>query len=129
MISDRDIWATAKMLVDHHGAEAPIHAAMRADAMLERGDVDGQAVWKRILYAVEEFQHLPDLDVSETGDAALRTIAEHLIEMFDADASRYALDRAARSEAAGRSEAALIWRATALVVDELKQGRRGAAIH
>ncbi len=29
---------------------------MRADAMLETGDLDGYAVWKRILRAVEELQ-------------------------------------------------------------------------
>ena len=39
-----------------HGQDAPIHAAMRADAMLEAGDLDGYAVWKRILWAVEELQ-------------------------------------------------------------------------
>jgi hypothetical protein len=27
---------------------------MRADAMLEKGDLDGYAVWKRIVKAVEE---------------------------------------------------------------------------
>jgi len=39
-----------------HGIDAPIHAAMRADAMLEKGDMDGYAVWKRILRTVEESQ-------------------------------------------------------------------------
>ncbi|MCH8113678.1 MAG: hypothetical protein IH905_17270 [Proteobacteria bacterium] len=39
-----------------HGPNAPIHAAMRADAMLEKGDLDGLAVWKRVLRAVEELQ-------------------------------------------------------------------------
>ncbi len=39
-----------------HGQDAPIHAAMRADAMLEKGDLDGAAVWRRILGAVEELQ-------------------------------------------------------------------------
>ncbi len=39
-----------------HGQDAPIHAAMRADAMLEAGDLGGYAVWKRILRAVEELQ-------------------------------------------------------------------------
>jgi hypothetical protein len=29
---------------------------MQADAMLEKGDTDGYAVWKRILRAVEELQ-------------------------------------------------------------------------
>ncbi len=29
---------------------------MRADAMLDKGDLDGFSVWKRILWAVEELQ-------------------------------------------------------------------------
>ncbi len=29
---------------------------MRADALLDKGDVDGYAVWRRILRAVEELQ-------------------------------------------------------------------------
>ena len=37
-----------------HGAEAPIEAAMKADAMLGRGDLGGQRVWLRILAAVNE---------------------------------------------------------------------------
>ena len=54
MIPDLDIFRTANVLVKHHGQDAPIQAAMRADAMLEKGDVDGYAVWKRIVKAVEE---------------------------------------------------------------------------
>jgi hypothetical protein len=42
--------------VKRHGEDAPIEAAMRADAMLEKGDLDGGAVWKRIVRAVEEMQ-------------------------------------------------------------------------
>ena len=38
------------------GQDAPIHAAMRADATLDKGDLDGYAVWKRVLRAVEELQ-------------------------------------------------------------------------
>ena len=56
MIHDRDIYRSANVLVKHHGQDAPIEAAMRADAMLERGDLDGYAVWKRILRAVNELQ-------------------------------------------------------------------------
>ncbi len=40
--------------MEQHGEDAPIHAAMRADAVLEKGDLDGVLVWKRILRAVEE---------------------------------------------------------------------------
>ncbi len=55
-IPDLDIYRSANVLVKHHGQDAPIHAAMRADAMLEKGDLDGCAVWRRILRAVEELQ-------------------------------------------------------------------------
>ncbi len=54
MIPDLDIYRSAQVLVKQHGQDAPIHAAMRADAMLDKGDLDGYAVWKRILRAVEE---------------------------------------------------------------------------
>ena len=56
MIPELDIYRSANVLVKRHGADAPIHAAMRADAMLEKGDLDGYAVWRRILRAVEELQ-------------------------------------------------------------------------
>ncbi len=54
MISDLDIFRTANVLVKQHGQDAPIHAAMGADAMLEKGDVDGYAVFKRVVKATEE---------------------------------------------------------------------------
>lgn len=56
MIPDIDIWRSANLLVKQHGEDAPIQAAMRADAMLKKGDLDGYAVWKRIIQAVEELQ-------------------------------------------------------------------------
>ncbi len=46
----------ANTLVKRHGADAPIRAAMRADAMLAKGDLCCYDVWKRILRAVEELQ-------------------------------------------------------------------------
>ncbi len=56
MIPDLDIYRTAQLLVKQHGKDAPIEAAMRADATLEAGDVDGYRMWKRILRAVGELQ-------------------------------------------------------------------------
>ncbi len=56
MIPDLDVYRSAQMLVKHHGQDAPVQAAMRADAMLEKGDLDGYAVWRRILGAVEELR-------------------------------------------------------------------------
>ncbi len=54
MIPDLDIYRTANILVKQHGEDAPIQVAMRADAMLEKGDLEDCAVWKRVLRAVEE---------------------------------------------------------------------------
>ena len=61
-VSDLDIYRSANLLVKRHGEDAPIHAAMRADALLEAGDLDGAAVFKRVLRAVEELQRVgPEL--------------------------------------------------------------------
>ena len=54
MTSNIDIYQTANELIKQHGGDAPIHAAMRADELLDAGDIDGQAVWKQILAAVDE---------------------------------------------------------------------------
>ena len=51
MIPDLDVYRTAKLLVDKHGDEAPIHAAMKAEAMLHKGDMNGKAVWLRVVRA------------------------------------------------------------------------------
>ncbi len=58
MIPDLDIYRSAQVLVKRHGQDAPIHAAMNADAMLDKGDLEGYAVWKRVLRAVEELQRV-----------------------------------------------------------------------
>ncbi len=47
MIPDLDIYRTANILMKQHGEDAPIQAAMCADAMLEKGNLEGCAVWKR----------------------------------------------------------------------------------
>ncbi len=56
VIPDLDIYRSAQVLVKRHGQDAPIEAAMRADAMLEKGDLGGYAVWKRILQVVGELR-------------------------------------------------------------------------
>ena len=56
MLTNLDIYRSANVLVKRHGQDAPIESAMRADAMIEKGDLAGYAVWKRILRAVGELQ-------------------------------------------------------------------------
>jgi hypothetical protein len=54
MTPDLDIYRSASVLVQHHGEDAPLEAAMRADAMLEKGDLGGYAVWKRVAKVAAE---------------------------------------------------------------------------
>jgi hypothetical protein len=51
-ISDPDIWRAAQLIARRHGADARIVAAQRADELFNEGDLDGAAVWKRMLHAV-----------------------------------------------------------------------------
>jgi len=53
MISDRDIYASATLMIKRFGNDAPIEAAQRAEALLAEGDLDGRAVWMRIMAAAE----------------------------------------------------------------------------
>ena len=54
MTSNIDIYRSANELIEQHGKDAPIHAAMRADELMEAGDMEGRAVWLGIVKAVEE---------------------------------------------------------------------------
>jgi len=51
---DIEVYRAANTLVKRWGQDAPLEAARNADAMIERGDPEGLAVWKRILKAVDE---------------------------------------------------------------------------
>jgi hypothetical protein len=53
-------------LIDQHRDSATIIAAMRADALLDEGDIDGVAVWRRIMRTVGELQRVERIE----GEAA-----------------------------------------------------------
>lgn len=54
MITKIDVYRTANLFIQQHGEDAAIQAAMKADEMLARGDMDGKAVWMRVIEAIEE---------------------------------------------------------------------------
>ncbi len=56
MIDDIDIYRAAKLLIEKHDDEAVTISTKRATKMLDAGNVDGYAVWKRILNAVKELR-------------------------------------------------------------------------
>ncbi len=64
MIADIDIYRSANELIKQHGDAADIEAAMRADKCLAAGDMEGEAVWLRIVKAIEEL-----LSEERPGDA------------------------------------------------------------
>ena len=53
-VDDIDIYRAAKLLIDKHSDEAAIIAIKHATKMLDDGDVDGYAVWKRIVDAIKD---------------------------------------------------------------------------
>jgi len=59
MISKLDIYRAANMLIERHGADAIIEAAKMIDAMLDRGDLEGRAVWLSIKQAITDLQASP----------------------------------------------------------------------
>ena len=52
MISDWELWACARAQINRYGDEAEVAAAMRADALLARGDLDGQRTWMVIVQRI-----------------------------------------------------------------------------
>ncbi len=54
MTSDLDIYRSANELIKQYGDAADIEAAMHADERLGAGDMEGEAVWIRIVKAIEE---------------------------------------------------------------------------
>jgi hypothetical protein len=66
MIADRDVWQAALLMVRRYGDDAETQAAMRADQMLEHGDLDGMLVWHAIISAIRTLQAM-----APTGGEAL----------------------------------------------------------
>ncbi len=56
MTTELDIYRTANVLVKRYGEDAALEAAQHADALLEKGCLDGQRVWKRVLKAIKDIQ-------------------------------------------------------------------------
>jgi hypothetical protein len=56
MISDREIWQCAMLIVKRCGADAMLEAAARADQLLDEGNMAGCETWHRVLNAIERLQ-------------------------------------------------------------------------
>ena len=67
MLADIDIWRVANLLIEKDGDEAPIHATIRADELLDEGDMDGLATADVDIYPIPDLtlEALRQLDAGQ----------------------------------------------------------------
>jgi len=53
-MDELDAYRCAKLLLDEHGSDAELQAAMRADAFEAAGNDAGRRAWLQILAAIDE---------------------------------------------------------------------------
>ena len=51
-----DVWRAARKMIELHSIEAGWRAGLRADHLLDQGDIPGCNVWKQIVAAIKEIQ-------------------------------------------------------------------------
>ena len=59
VLSEWELWACADEAIRQHGLDAPIFAAMRADKLLEDGEMDGAANWRMIVTRINQLRAKP----------------------------------------------------------------------
>lgn len=55
-MSDAGMWRAAAELMTAHGDTAPGEALKRADAAIDRGDIDGFNWWKKVARLIADMQ-------------------------------------------------------------------------
>ena len=56
MVDDLDVYRTANLLIRQHGDLADVEATKMIDAMIVKGDLEGQRRWRRVLIAIDVLQ-------------------------------------------------------------------------
>jgi hypothetical protein len=59
VLTEWELWACADEAIRQHGLDAPIFAAMRADKLLEEGEMDGAANWRLIVTRINQLLAKP----------------------------------------------------------------------
>jgi hypothetical protein len=49
---EADIWHAAQLMIETHGDQAELQAALKTEEMLEQGDPAGRDAWKKIMNAI-----------------------------------------------------------------------------
>jgi hypothetical protein len=56
MISQRDIFATAQLLIKKHGSKAEAFADKMMLRLMNKNDVKGASVWLSVSFAIDDLQ-------------------------------------------------------------------------
>ncbi len=72
--SDLDIYRSANELIEQHGEDVPIHAAMRADELMETGDMDAWSYGPRVIRAANRYGARPIDRMNIVGFRVARTL-------------------------------------------------------
>jgi hypothetical protein len=54
LLPEWELWACAHEMIRQHSLDAPIHAAMRADDLMEQADLDGAQNWRLIVHRINQ---------------------------------------------------------------------------
>jgi hypothetical protein len=57
-MEDIDIWRAAEQMRKLYGDGAAIHSAMRADKLMDQGDIEGFDMWNRAFAALNELDRV-----------------------------------------------------------------------
>ncbi len=56
-MDDSDIYRTARQMIEQHGDKAVERATMNLDLMKKKNDMDGLAVWLRVIQAIKGMEN------------------------------------------------------------------------
>jgi len=59
ILQEWELWACANEYIRQHGFDAPIFAAMRADDLMAKADLDGAQNWQLIVKRINELLATP----------------------------------------------------------------------
>jgi hypothetical protein len=59
VLSEWELWACADEAIRQHGLDAPIVGTMRADKLLEEGEINGAANWRLIVTRINQLLATP----------------------------------------------------------------------
>ena len=56
-MQDIDLYRTAALMIKQHGEDATLQAAMKADALMAKGDMKGAKVWQEVVKKIDILQN------------------------------------------------------------------------